>query len=102
MQTFIFDERLGISRPELYKSWKDYSHAEQQRIVTRWEMERGRIPDRIFALERNINQLQSQLDVEPQLEIAARINAEIAELASIINDLWLWFRMDEKVEKEHL
>ncbi|OQP01541.1 hypothetical protein B1689_04345, partial [Geobacillus sp. 44C] len=38
-----------------------------------------------------------QLSDENDFERSCRLNSEIAELASIINDLWIWYRMNQTV-----
>ena len=55
----------------------------------------GLIPDRIISLEEIINTKQAQLSNETNFELSCQLNHEIADLASIINDLWLWFRTDQ-------
>lgn len=89
---FQHDERLGIQVPALKREWHDYSMDEKQEMMHRWEMIRGQIPDRIQELEKTINRKQFELDREEDFEQSCRLNTEISELASIINDLWLWFR----------
>jgi hypothetical protein len=96
-QYFIYDERLGIPLPKLEKEWEDYSEDEQHAILLRWENIRGTIPDRIAELEKIINEKQDQLSDENDFERSCRLNSEIAELASIINDLWIWYRMNQTV-----
>ncbi|WP_420768823.1 hypothetical protein ACNR9V_04610 [Parageobacillus thermoglucosidasius] len=96
-QYFIYDQRLGILLPKLEKDWGDYSDAEQQAILLRWEAIRGTIPDRIAELEKIINEKQDQLNDENDFERSCQLNSEIAELASVINDLWIWYRMNQTV-----
>ena len=61
------------------------------------------IPDRIKVLENSINIKQAQLSNESDFERSCQLNGEIADLASIINDLWLWFRTNqETAEKVHM
>jgi hypothetical protein len=94
---FIYDERLGIPLPKLEKEWEEYSESEQHVILLHWEKIRGRIPDRIVELERIINQKQEELGEENDFRRSCALNSEIAELASIINDLWIWYRMNQTV-----
>jgi hypothetical protein len=96
-QYFIYDQRLGIPLPKLEKDWEDYSEDEQHAILLRWENIRGTIPDRIAELEKIINEKQDQLSDENDFERSCRLNSEIAELASIINDLWIWYRMNQTI-----
>ncbi|MEH7494846.1 hypothetical protein [Neobacillus niacini] len=99
---FSYDQRLGISIPNLEMEWANYSEETQQAILFHWEKIRGSIPDRIADLEKIINQKQSQLSLESNFKISCELNSEIAELASIINDLWLWYRANQTVsEKMH-
>jgi hypothetical protein len=94
---FTFDHRLGISIPDLQKSWDLYSIQEQQEILVTWERTRGSIPDRIADLEAMINTKQHELGEENDFSRSCMINSEISDLASIINDLWLWYRMNQNV-----
>ena len=89
---FQYDDRLGISIPILTREWTEYRLEEQQLIMHKWETERGAIPDRIQELERSINEKQDALNNEDRFAVSCQLNTEISELASIINDLWLWFR----------
>lgn len=94
---FSFDERLGICIPDLAMEWEDYNHRTQSEILLYWEQIRGSIPDRIAELEQIINQKQDQLSNEGNFKLSCELNSEIAELASIINDLWLWYRADQDI-----
>lgn len=96
---FLFDQRLGISLPYLMKDWEEYSINEQEQALGEWEKIRGSIPERIKELEKEINTKQTLLGQEEDFILSCRLNEEISELASIINDLWLWFRTTPSVEK---
>ncbi|MBM7701213.1 hypothetical protein [Metabacillus iocasae] len=96
---FKMDERLGISLPRLQKEWEDYTKEEQQAILLKWEEIRGTIPDRIYELETIINEKQAQLGEESNFERSCQLNHDISELASIINDLWIWYRLNQHVSK---
>lgn len=99
---FSFDQRLGIFLPDMTEEWDDYSKDTQQEILFNWEQIRGSIPDRIFELENEINHKQAQLSDENIFARSCQLNSEIAELASIINDLWLWYRANQTLtEKMH-
>jgi hypothetical protein len=99
---FAFDQRLGISIPELLMEWDEYSKEIQEDILFHWEKIRGTIPDRIIELESQINKKQAQLSDENDFTRSCQLNSEIADLASIINDLWLWYRADQNIsEKVH-
>ncbi len=100
---FIFDDRLGIELPNLTMSWDDYTVKDQQEILVKWETIRGRIPDRIAELEDMINSKQNELGEENNFPRSCKLNSEISDLASIINDLWLYYRMNQNVsEKVHM
>ncbi|HHY72725.1 MAG TPA: hypothetical protein GX497_05790 [Bacillus bacterium] len=101
-QFFQMDDRLGILLPLLNKEWHQYSAVEQQTIVAAWENSRGHIPDRIKELETTINVKQSKLDIEEDFVCSCQLNSEISELASIINDLWIWYRMNQNVIEEKI
>lgn len=92
---FTYDDRLGIHRPDLNKEWEDYSADERSDILLEWEEIRARIPDRIIQLEAVINQKQDQLSEEEDFVRSCELNSEIAELASVINDLNIWFRVEQ-------
>lgn len=98
---FLLNERLGISLPYSERDWKNYPIEEQEKILAEWERIRGSIPDRIQELEKKINHLQSRLDQEEDFTLSCHLNEEISELASIINDLWLWFRTTPSLEKQN-
>ncbi|MFS1517618.1 hypothetical protein V1503_14435 [Bacillus sp. SCS-151] len=103
IENFIMDKRLGISIPKLQKNWEDFTKNDQQAILLQWEKVRGKIPDRIADLEKIINNKQAALGNENDFQRSCILNSEIAELASIINDLWLWYRINQNVtEKIHV
>ncbi|MBM7096441.1 hypothetical protein JSY36_11860 [Bacillus sp. H-16] len=95
--TFVFDERLDIEVPKVYTAWNHLDAGTQEEILTRWERSRGQIPDRIKELDQEIEKKQQLLYNEDDFEKSCRINEDIAELASIINDLWIWYRSTEAV-----
>jgi hypothetical protein len=94
---FSFDERLGIPLPAFKKEWEQLPLDEQHDVLLYWEQIRGSIPDRIADLEAAINSKQAQLNDEADFKRSCMLNSEIAELASIINDLWLWYRTHQDV-----
>jgi hypothetical protein len=96
--SFQYNERLGIELPVLELEWEDYSKQERSDVLLKWEQIRGTIPDCIHKLEAVIIQKQSQLDKEDDFPTSCLLNYEIAELASKINDLHLWFRVNQEVE----
>ncbi len=95
---FKWDERLEIELPDLRQEWECLSAWERAAILAYWETVRGRIPDRIMALERAIHALQARLYEEEDFELSCLINFEVAELASRINDLHIWYRTDQEME----
>lgn len=99
---FVYDPRLGIKLPVLYHDWDAYSVAERAEMVAIWEEIRARIPDRIRQLEAIINEKQQQLEQEEDFAQSCRLTREIAELASTINDLNIWFRVDQDVTAERV
>ncbi|WP_338449109.1 hypothetical protein R4Z09_23290 [Niallia oryzisoli] len=99
---FVFDERLGIQLPSIELEWDELSDESQESILLYWENIRGAIPDRIIHLEKIINQKQAQLNDEADFQLSCQLNSEIAELASTINELWLWFRLNQNItDKMH-
>ncbi|RLQ97942.1 hypothetical protein [Falsibacillus albus] len=89
---FRFDQRLGIEVPILINDWDDHSMEEKKEITFMWEKIRGRIPDRISRLDQEMEELQLLLSEEEDFARSCKINEEIAERASIVNDLWIWYR----------
>lgn len=89
---FYFDDRLGIHVPNLDYDLELYHLDTQHSILFQWEQIRGTIPDRIADLEKTINLKQAELQDETDFPRSCTLNKEIAELASIINDLWIWYR----------
>ncbi len=94
---FTYDGRLGIKLPFFEKDWDEYTFSTQTEILLQWEKIRGSIPDRIADLEVLINKKQAALNNEENFQKSCELNSEIAELASIINDLWIWYRTNQNV-----
>lgn len=94
---FAYDARLGILAPCLTKPWDEFSEAEQSDILYYWETVRGAIPDRVFAFERRIVELQRRMDMEERFDEVCRLNWDIAEYASRINDLHILFRVNQDI-----
>ncbi|MBM7644813.1 gas vesicle protein [Scopulibacillus daqui] len=94
---FVYDKRLGIQIPVLEKTWEEYHQETQEQIISDWEKIRGKIPDRIKQLEGEIAEKQNQLSQEENFEKSCRLNSKIADLASTINDLWIWYRTPLKI-----
>jgi len=95
MSFFVYDERLKLLLPNLDKPLDQYDVCIQEEMLFKWEQIRGTIPDRIKQLEKQIMEKQNQLEEEENFDITCKLNTEIAELASIINDLWIWYRVTE-------
>src|SRR5690554_3288364 len=95
--TFVFNERLQIHLPELEWTWDHYTSDEQSEILARWEEIRGRIPDQIIAFEAEINEKQEKLNHEENFNQSCALNTEISEIASKINDLHLYYRLNQQV-----
>lgn len=99
---FSPNNRLGIHLPAEDLEWDLLSEEMRASILLHWESVRGAIPDRIAHLEKLINKKQAHLSDESDFKLSCQLNNEIAELASIINDLWLWFRTNQVIsEKMH-
>jgi hypothetical protein len=96
---FSFNSRIQISVPSLQKKWDDYSIKEQELIVFEWEKIRGSIPDKIKYFESMINKKQEQLNNEADFDKSCALNQEISEFASKINDLWIWYRLEQFIDK---
>ncbi|SFB17493.1 MULTISPECIES: hypothetical protein [unclassified Bacillus (in: firmicutes)] len=99
---FIYDSRLGIPLPDLNIEFSELAIDVQQEILFKWEKIRGTIPDRIHDIEQIINHKQAKLSVESDFPRSCQLNTEIADHASVINELWLWYRANQGVtEKMH-
>ncbi|MDF2668199.1 MAG: hypothetical protein K0R67_505 [Paenibacillus sp.] len=99
---FVWNERLGIELPEFDNEWEQYSVEERSDTLARWEQIRGRIPERIYEIEKNIIRKQLQLNVEDDFPLSCQLNYEISELASCITDLHLWYRANQELaSKSH-
>lgn len=83
--------------PNLKKQWSMHSIQTQNEILSEWERIRGHIPDRIVEIEEEINEKQEALNHEEDFYRSCELNEEISELASIINDLWIWFRTNQHI-----
>ncbi len=92
MYVFQYDKRLQLTIPVFDGFWEELSLADREAIVYRWEQSRSTIPDRIAEIEQKILIKQNRLSLEEDFNKSCHINSEIAELASIITDLWIWYR----------
>jgi hypothetical protein len=99
---FSYDDRLGIHIPNVDLEWDFYKMDTQHSIMFHWETIRGSIPDRIADLENSINIKQAQLSDENNFHRSCELNSEIAELASVINDLWILYREHQEISDKVL
>ncbi|GAE30096.1 hypothetical protein [Halalkalibacter hemicellulosilyticus] len=90
---FIYDLRLGISVPHIEQEWDHLDEQTKANTLNKWEQIRGAIPDRVKQMENQIQSVHAQLSNEEDFEKSCQLNEEMAELASIINDLWILFRV---------
>ncbi len=95
---FEWNERLGIRLPVMEREFEALSPTEQEDMLGQWEQIRGRIPDRIRELEQRINRKQEELGKESDFARSCALNSDIAELASRINDLQIWYRVNQELE----
>ncbi|MDI4644916.1 hypothetical protein [Cohnella hashimotonis] len=99
---FALDGRLGIPLPRFDMPWEEMNVLERAGIVERWELIRGRIPDTIMAREAQIRCLLAELFEEEDFVRCCSLNAEIAEAASVIHDLQIWYRTQQDLEEENI
>jgi hypothetical protein len=97
---FEYSDRHGISVPCLDRAWEQLDIEHQTAILARWEMIRGCIPDHIIKFEATIRIKQQQLFEEDDFVQSCVINGDIADLASRINDLNIWFRTQQEIDDE--
>ena len=97
---FRYDDRLDIELPDIEEEWLAISQDERTQILYEWEIIRGTIPNRIQKREAIIIEKQNQLHQENNFTISCELNTQIANLASQINDLHLWFRTNQDVESK--
>lgn len=95
---FKFDKRLGIALPVLEQDWEEYTLEEQTQILVQWEAHRSDIPEQIKVIESIINAKQEELNAEENFARSCQLNQEIADLASTINDLNIWFRIQQDTQ----
>ncbi|SEA48562.1 hypothetical protein SAMN05421743_10564 [Thalassobacillus cyri] len=91
-QYFTYDPRLHLSIPDLPRPFYTFTQREQALILAVWENHRGEIPDKIKKLEKDIENCLARLNNEEDFEASCRLNDRISQLASMINDLWIWYR----------
>jgi hypothetical protein len=91
---FVYNERLGIQIPVQHREWQEYSRAEQEAMIEQWEMLRARIPDRVKQLEEVIEDRQLKIAVEEDWDRVVALYEDVFAMASIINDLNNWMRVE--------
>lgn len=99
---FALDGRLGIPLPRFGVPWEEMNALERAGVVERWELIRGRIPDAIMAREARIRRLLDELFEEEDFVRCCSLNDEIAEAASVIHDLQIWYRTQQDLEEENI
>ncbi|XID93655.1 hypothetical protein ACF3MZ_03735 [Paenibacillaceae bacterium WGS1546] len=102
---FVHSARHGISLPRPDLDWDELEPARRAAIWIEWETIRGAIPDRIAEFETMIRIRQDRMSGEEDFAECCRINEEIADLASRINDLNIWFRIQrepDEADKTHI
>lgn len=97
---FEYNHRLGISLPTLDKEWDAYSSEDQDQILVEWEAHRSDIPAKIKKIEQIIELRLSELNHEENFQKSCDLNYNISELASIINDLNIWFRIQQDTQRK--
>lgn len=98
---FEFNERLGIRLPRLTEDWDSLGLSRQMIVLERWERIRGNIPDHVKRFEEEIKIKQAMLYEEDDFAASCRWNSDIAELASRINDLHIWFRTQQDLDRDN-
>jgi hypothetical protein len=98
---FAWNERLGIAVPALNRDWEQMSRSEQTSVLAVWETIRGTIPDHVKRFEEQITVKQDKLFDEDDFAVSCRLNADIAELASRINSLHIWFRTQQDLDEDN-
>lgn len=96
-ELFSEDKRLGISLSKLDKPWDKFTHQEQTKILSYWEKQRSKIPDRIKDLEKEVKVKTWGMLQENDERKMIQLNNDIVYLASIINDLNIWFRVEPAI-----
>lgn len=97
--SFDFVPKLGIHVPTFHLDWDEYSIKEQLDIIHQWEKERAKIPDRIKEIEVKIGELQDKM-FEMEFDEYCVIHDDIINMASAINDLNIWFRIEGELSRK--
>jgi hypothetical protein len=91
---FHLDTRLGIEVPNSDLPFEALPLSEQEAVLSHWERIRAMIPDRIRELEQVIEDLLAQIQLEEDWDAIVRRFDDISEIASRINELNTWLRVD--------
>lgn len=94
---FVYHEKMGIEIPKVYVEWEELTVNERENLIDRWETIRGHIPDRILALDSEVEKLQSRVYQEEDWEEVCRLFDQISSFASTINELNIWYRKQQEV-----
>ncbi len=92
--SFRHDPRLGIELPDLTTPYEELSHTQQEELIAYWEGVRAHIPDQIMKFEQDIEDHLQAVHQEEDWDIVAAHFADISDLASRINELNMWRRVD--------
>jgi hypothetical protein len=95
---FQYSTRHGIALPCLTDDWEALCLDKQTAVLAKWEMIRGNIPEHIIRFEITIREKTQRMFNEDDFVETCRINDDIADLASIINDLNIWFRTQQDLD----
>jgi hypothetical protein len=91
---FVYDQRLGIELPQQDREWWEYSLQAQAEMIERWEAIKARIPDRIKELEKQIDEKHHEISREDDWERVCQLYEEYFAIASVINDLNIWAKVE--------
>ncbi|WP_372663917.1 hypothetical protein [Cohnella sp.] len=97
---FEYSERHGILIPSLTNDWDELNLDHQTAVLAKWEMIRGNIPEHVMRFEAAIRIKTQLLFNEDDFLESCRINDDIADLASRINDLHIWFRTQQDLDRD--
>lgn len=97
---FEYDERLGIKLPHLLRDWETLPADERHAMIMEWEQIKARIPDRIMDLEKQIEAHQDKISKEEDWDTVCLLYGELYSIASIINDLHIWSRVNQDFAPE--
>lgn len=96
---FVFDPKLGIKIPHFQIDWEHFTQDEQTEIISLWEQERAKIPERIKQLEQEIHDLHRSME-DMDFAQYCEMHKEVISLASAINDLNIWYRTEAEIDSQ--